>query len=108
MSCTSQNDRNEADLISQCRDPALSDLNSGDEERVERFAQNYLMVFGGVEGAYRNAEMSQEQFDAYCADFRRIVATYPSFVPRMRNILNQLGSVPETYIVYRPLFEWSR
>jgi len=94
-----------ADLISQCRDPALGDLSAVDEERVERFAQNYLNVFAGVEGAYRNAEMPKEQYETFCAEFCRIVETYPSLVRRMQNILSKLGSIPENYLIYKPLFE---
>jgi hypothetical protein len=94
-----------ADLISQCRDPALGDLSPADEERVERFAQNHLTVFAGIEGAYRNDEMPKAQYETFCAEFHRIVETYPSFVPRMRSILSRLGSIPENYLVFKPLFE---
>jgi hypothetical protein len=99
------NNKDLADLISQCRNPAMGNLTPADEERVERFAQLYLATFAGVEGAYRNGEMPQEQFDTFCIELRRIVATYPGLVPRMRKILSGFGPITETYLVYRPIFE---
>ena len=62
-------------------------------------------MFAGVEGAYRNAEMPKEQYETFCAEFRRIVETYPSLVPRMHKTLSKLGSIPEKYLIFTPLFE---
>lgn len=95
-----------ADLVSRCReDPALCELEREEEERVDRIAQNYLIIFGGVESANRNGEMTKEEYDTFCDEFRRVVETYPSLGPRMKKILEPLGPRPAAYSVYKPLYE---
>jgi hypothetical protein len=94
-----------AELVSQSRDPVAGTLKPAEEERVERIAQNYVIIFGGVESAHRNAEMSEEEYGTFCDEFRRIIETYPGLGPRMKKILAPLGERPAAYKVYKPLFE---
>ena len=94
-----------AALISKCRDPLIVAPCRTDEERIERFSQNYVLTFGGVEAAHRNGEMPEEEYITFCGEFRRIVEIYPGLAPRMTKILSPLGPRPAAYAVFRPLFE---
>jgi CRP-like cAMP-binding protein len=94
-----------AQLVAQCRSPDLRDLTPADEERVERFAQLYLAAFAGIERAYQDSELSRQQFDTFCDEFRRVVLTYPALMKRMQNIVQHFGPTGPGYVVYKPLFE---
>lgn len=100
------NNRDLAELVSRCReDTALHELDGEEQERVDRIAQNYLIIFGGVESAHRNSEMTKEEYVTFCDEMRRIVENYPGLKPIMVKILNPLGPRPSAYMVYKPLFE---
>ena len=83
-----------ANLISQCRDPLIGEVSSVDQERIERFAQQYLVTFWGVEAAHRNVEMPEEKYVTFCDEFRGIVETYPGLAPSMTKVLKPLGPRP--------------
>ena len=71
-------------LMVKCRDAELTGLTPVEEERVRGIADMYIKVFGPVNTAYRNAEMTDAYFDAFRAEFQRIVETYPALKSRMR------------------------
>jgi hypothetical protein len=78
-------DRDLAELVAQCRAPDALDLTPADEERIERLAHVYITTFAGIERAYQNGELPDEQYQV--------------------NIGESLGGIAEAYPVLSPVFE---
>ena len=92
-----------AELVARCRNPELGDLSPGEEERVERFANFYLNAYSGIEGSYRQGELSENIYERYRVDFKRTLNTYPALSSRMRAIVEQYDA--ENFMIFGPLFE---
>ncbi len=90
-------------LMAKCRDAELAGLSPVEEERVQGIAEMYVKLFGTVQTAHRNAEMTDAYLDTFATEFRRIVATYPALKPRMRLTLKHFDL--KFWPIFAPAFD---
>jgi hypothetical protein len=96
-------DQELAGLVAQCRTSDVVSHTPADEERIERFAQQYLTAFAGVERAYQSGELPDQQYEVFLLEFERNVTTYPGLASKMRTILADLGPAVKHYPIYKSL-----
>ena len=97
------NDQELAGLVAHCRTSDVVGHAPADEERIERFAQQYLTAFAGVERAYQSGELPDQQYEVFLLEFERNVTTYPGLASKMRAILADLGPAVKHYPIYKAL-----
>lgn len=92
-----------AELVARCRNPAIDTLSPVDDERVERLANFYLNTFASIETAHREGQFGAHEYAEYCREFQRILTTYPAFVPKLREIMEEFDA--PYYGIFNPLFK---
>ena len=91
-----------ASLAAQSRSDTPTDLSAADHERLQAWATQFLCVYSSVEHAHEAGQLDPRTYRVYCADFRRIVATFPLLKPKMRAVVD-VDQLQETH--YHGIFE---
>ena len=99
-------DESFAALAAQCRNANSIDLSPADHERLQAWGNQFCTVYSSVEQSYQEDQLDERTYQAYCADCRRIIGTYPPLKSKMRSIVEG-DQVQELYHhgIFEPLFE---